>query len=94
MPAVLTGKSQTEHIGCRFRNDPIFALLHLAKHSLLDSVCGLHKVERLKNLMLLLLVSFSTYVIQPNPKSEMIMIAMTAAHIYCVYNVPGPVLVL
>lgn len=93
MPAVLTGKSQTEHIGCRFRNDLIFALLHLAKHSAGFQFVAC-TVERLKNLMLPLLVSFSTYVIQPNPKSEMIMIAMTAAHIHCVYNVPGPVLVL
>lgn len=93
MPAVLTAKSQTEHIGCRFRNDPIFALLHLPKHS-----AGFQFVACIKSRGLRISCfrysSFSTYMIQPNPKSEMIMIAMTAAHIYCVYNVPGPVLVL
>lgn len=78
MPAVLTVKSQTEHTVYRLRNVPVFALLHLAKKSLLNFSLVLNNVKRLKNLMLLLLSSFSIYLIKLNPRSQ---VMITAVHI-------------
>lgn len=89
MPAVLTGKSQTEHTVGR----SYFCPSPLSKAIFVELVRGLNKVKRLKNLLLLLLFSFSAYVIKLNPVIVDNDSDDRSSHLLSVCNVPGPVLV-